>query len=359
MNNINYNEEFLDARSSIKAKDIQRLVHRSLSGGARTLHARKAPLRRLGLIAASIVLMLSISMTALAATGVIDFGAFYNSLFASDKASPYVASRNEISASSNGDLSIEPLAAILDDERLYIQLKITGLSSKTLPDSLYFFNNGQRLDIGDGYIISVDDNTVIANIMVFARNIDDGKIELRFDKISAVYDDSGMATSFSGDWDFLIPADKLLKTKILDDVFIGYGTRVLIGATLLKIEVFSDFSKGGIDFDYMAPGAAVLNLKDGTTVPLTFSGQFTDNRVSAFDYNMEFVNPIDVVSVAFCGVTLTDQFDNPVYQGTDDVGDVPLTETETKTEDNPIVEWPTTQERTHPITGETIDEAGD
>jgi hypothetical protein len=144
--------------------------------------------RRFATIAIAAVLMLSFSGIALAATGVIDFGPFHNSIFNNTEADQFVKSGEGVSAKGEGEIKIEVLAGFIDENRggVYVQLKLQDPTGTKLSDSLTFVKNGSEYVPADNVSVEMTDaNTAIASIFVQEPDAIDGAVRIGFDTIAS------------------------------------------------------------------------------------------------------------------------------------------------------------------------------
>ena len=116
--------------------------------------------------------------------------------------------------------------------------------------------------------------------------------------------------AISGNWEFTVSGGNLLETRWLDGEFEGNRVQVCLGATLVEFQISADYLSEGFPYisfpyDLDASDAVTILLKDGTTVRPRFSASMVDSMTASFSYYMGFTNPVDVVSVTFCGTTFT------------------------------------------------------
>ena len=211
---------------------------------------------------------------------------------------------------NEGDVSVEALAAYYEPaySGMYMELRLTDLTGAgRLSDSLVFlWDNGYisdlQLNTGDVKITVIDENTVIAGLF-FTPHIQ-GRTVI-FDRIV-----SG-ETTIAGNWEFSISSENVLKERILYGEFEGYKAEVFIGGTGVEIAIFADYTSEqfpytGFPYEIDTEEAMVINLADGTTAHTRFNSSLCDNTpMATFGYGMSFVNPEDVVSITFCGTTIS------------------------------------------------------
>ena len=133
------------------------------------------------------------------------------------------------------------------------------------------------------------------------------------DDLTLVWNGQRADHTITGNWEFTISGGNLLETRWLDGEFEGNSIRVLLGATLVEFQISADYLGDNDEFpltnsfpyDPMASEAATILLADGTTVYPRFSASMLDSMTASFSYEMGFVNPVDIVSVTFCGTTIS------------------------------------------------------
>ncbi|MDR3289519.1 MAG: hypothetical protein LBT22_08840, partial [Peptococcaceae bacterium] len=153
-------------------------------------HAPRRLRRRLAMVAAAALLTLTVATAALAVSGALDVGAFYNSIFNNSAAAPYIRTGNGITVQANsGEVTIEPLAGLLDPIRhgVYLQLRLQDPTGAKLPDSasLCFVNNGSILETSDISVTVEDANTIVVSMFVYLLDVIDDEFKVRFDTIAS------------------------------------------------------------------------------------------------------------------------------------------------------------------------------
>jgi len=273
--------------------------------------AKKRSLGRRMLLAAAIAAVtVALSGMALAVSGVIDFGAFYNSIFNSKEAAPYVKTGNGIAVVHNeGDVSVEMVAAYFEPtSHLYIELRLTDLTGAgRLSNSLDFlWDNGYISDLslatGEVKVNVIDENTVVAGLLV--QPYVQGRT-ISFDRIVTDFE------TIAGNWEFAISSENVLQERVIYGEFEGHDAELFLGGTHVQIRVFADFSSEefpytNFPYDFDSEDAVTILLDSGTTVHPRFSGSMVDSMMASFSYSMDFIKPEDIVSVTFCGTTIAD-----------------------------------------------------
>ncbi len=175
------------------AERVKALTMNKISGAADDSSAERYTVlrrhgRRFAIVATAAVLALSLATAALAASGVIDLGAFYNSIFNNSKATPYVKTGDEITTQVNdGDVTVELLAGFLESARsgAYVQMRIQDPTGTKLSESLIFINNGNTLNTGSVSVRMEDANTAVASMFITPVNAAGGEVKLSFDTIAS------------------------------------------------------------------------------------------------------------------------------------------------------------------------------
>jgi hypothetical protein len=398
----------------IKELTLSKIHNSSVIADRRTAYRLK---RRFATAAAVIVLTIAVATTALAVSGIIDFGTIFSSIFHSKEAAPYIHMGDGITMQSNdGEVSVEPIAAFYEVGRsgMYLELRITDPTDERLSDLLLFIdtdsgNNGNVLNTGPVDVRFVDENTVVAGLLITPVNI--GETIIRFDtivsgieqfdevqptrfnigehisieksivvpgaeivEISAITLDNGRLTiahrqsdvsvygwgsatlglmkpdgeiiwsnsgasgigvpgqqdyfeignispndltlvwrgmraenTIVGNWEFAVTGENIINPCSLNGEFDGNEVEVTLGATIVEIKIYADYVNNEFPYDYLAEDAVTLLLKDGTTVHTRADGIMCDSTMASFGYGMSFVNPANVVSVEFYGVTIVSE----------------------------------------------------
>jgi len=107
-----------------------------------------------------------------------------------------------------------------------------------------------------------------------------------------------------GNWEFTVTGENIINPRSFSGEFEGHSVEVTLGATIVEITVFADYYSNEFPYDYYIDDAVTLLLKDGTSVHTRVEGIMCDITMASFAYGMRFVNPADVASVTFYGVTI-------------------------------------------------------
>jgi len=327
----------------------------------KTAVKRKPKMRGL-LAAAVVVIMITLSITALAATGVIDFGRFYNTIFSNPEALPFITEDDIITSSEDSsELTIEPVAVFADGWQIYIQLKVTVLNGVPLPDTIYLFDGNTWINYGETTVSRLDEASAVISFMTLGNHvtfIKDGSpvfyhtpeweqadtVTFKIDAVSSSpfrNAESGVYVSgspeeeefvfYSGQWEFSVPIDKETVNRIdpgfIETVYEGLYATASIHATSFEVRLYSnentpfEIKDYGIGTDVVnytfyddnglpepsfveKTGDVVITLADGRTVEPRISSTSNDDMLACYTYTMGFINPEDVVSVMFFGVEL-------------------------------------------------------
>ena len=352
MQNIN-NFENAFGRADV---DFQNNVYRILNelNVDEDKYFMRKPKLRIVAIAAIVCVLIFGSAAALAVTGVIDFGYFYNSIFSNPEAELYVSTDDMISiVGSSTDLEIEPIAGFIDGEKLYVQLKLTSLNDVSIPERLYVIDGSYIVNVGDVTISHIDEKTAMITFMSHIRPTDnEGKnIHLKFNAISSepisvenrsdniptdpppvptdenevvyaieYYD----AVTFLGDWEITVSANSVLFSRYIECNVFGLSTQVRISATSFEIKLFSNDdspfnpessyeNKNDTGLPFELPegetGGVSLTLDDGSIIEGIFQGMIFDAKIASYWYSTQFVNPVNVVSINFYGEVIDVRID--------------------------------------------------
>jgi hypothetical protein len=313
-------------------------------------HAPQRVRRSFASVAIAVILAATIAGTALAATGIIDFGRFYNSIFsnpdasqyiAAPEASPDIAAGNTITViGSGGDLTIEPVAGFVGGEwNLYIQLKLTALDGIPLPETLFILDGDYIINVGDATTTKVDERTAIISFRTHSgrKNDQNETISVKFDAVSSVpyrIDNNGNpdsaptvmpgsfddAITYYGNWEVMVSANNVIDTRFVDGSFEGRDATIRIEATVVEIQVFSNENApyligpdGWIDYRHDPEGTIRITLADGRVIEEAGVESSCDvggdgSGMASYWRSIEFVNPADVISVELYGVTVFSTF---------------------------------------------------
>jgi hypothetical protein len=318
---------------------------------------KRRPLKQVLIAAAVIVMTLAFSLTALALTGVINFGAFFNSIFANPEAAPYVSTDEMITITTNGDeplnesfagftessndILIEPIAGFIDGISLYLQLKLTSQNDNPIPDRLYIIDGTSIKNLGDVAISHIDEKTAIISFVthiLYDFNVGDD-ITIRFNAISSMpikvenrpdnvptepppqpvdSDDvtyvapTENAITFLGDWTITVSTDSVIQPITVDSNFRGLSAEIYISATGIEVTIFADedvpFDLDNVDSRLpmysREDEVLIISLTDGRAVKPLLNAINMDYSMAAYGHSMEFINPADVVAIEFDGEIL-------------------------------------------------------
>gem|GEM_PF-7133588 len=312
----------------------------------RKVEKNRMKLKSFAGIAAIVAIFALLCGTVLAATGIIDFGRFYGSIFSNPEASPYISTEDMISViGSSEDLTIEPIAGFIGGEwNLYIQLKLTAKNNVPFPETLYILNGNQLVSIGDVVITEIDESTAIISFRTHdgRRNGNAETMRVIFNAVSSspyAFDSSGnvetapiigadgtyeYAITYFGDWEVLVSANNLIETRFVEGSFEGRNATVRIEATTVEIQVFGNKdapylvdSSGWINYRYDPEGTMKITLADGRVIEetrISVSAGVGSNKNAVDEHgnrvygmasysciSIEFMNPADVISVELYG----------------------------------------------------------
>lgn len=216
-----------------------------------------------------------------------------------------------------------PLSPFLEIMELTLDGSILSIAYRDI-DAAYGWNNGmlliERHDdqspiwAFDGYSVN-DESRSVMFFDIGTANLEDFRLDWM--KMSA-------RDIMFGDWKFVIPSVNLIGSRTFVGKIDGYNAEIIISALGARIYVdgFVNMRREGYedyDIEWLFYGewpadiyienALVLYLADGTTIePKLVSAREDpadthDNR-AFFVYDMEFVNPDNIVSVTFLGVEI-------------------------------------------------------
>jgi len=314
----------------------------------------RKPKLRIAAIAAVISILIIGSATALAVTGIIDFGALYNSIFANPEASQYVSTEDMIIITENNnnhvnksitgfiensdDLLIEPVAGFIDGECLYLQLKLTSQNENPIPDILYIIDGNMLVNVGDVAISHINEKTAIISFMSHIYNYGD-TVVLQFNAISSMpisvesrpdapseepdpvpVDSNEVsyvtltenAITFLGNWKIEISADSFIEPRYIGSNFRGLVTEIRIQATSIEVSIYADddvpFDLDNIDsrlpINLDEIESLVITLSDGRKIKPLLNGDMMDSIMISYGYFMEFIIPSDIIAIEFDGENL-------------------------------------------------------
>lgn len=330
--------------------DFQNSIYRTLSELSfdEDRHFMRKPKLRIIAIAAIVCVLIFGTAAALAVTGFIDFGSFYNSIFANPEAVRHVSTDNKITVYGNSDdLIIEPIAAFRATSEVYLQLKITTLNGELLPETLFFLSGDYVINLDNVMISRIDDYSAI---VTFSTNVwrpytlDSGKIYIdginpdtvvTFDAVSSVPERIATykeayppptvnstgdvsyenAITFYGSWEITLVSPVSLSNRLIFTDFNGIRMQIMISPVKMYIDLFNDentpfLSSGYVDelpFDSLNEGLIIIMLNDGRVVEPQLEGGMIDDFMARFWYLMEFIDPDNVISVEINGIIFKEQ----------------------------------------------------
>jgi len=301
---------------------------RSTEAGAKAVRTHRSVFRRIAVAAAAVMLMAAISVTALAATGVIDLGGFYNSIFNNAKADEYIVSGSDITYENHSaDLKIEPLKAMYDSDNLYISAKVTSLNGTPLPDEFTFGASDTGIEGYAKCAERIDDYTAVVNLVFLSMpwaqvKEENGSVTVGLDTAYAYPEDSyeaissigsgavdsavGIpenATVWNGEWNITLKLGKQVSPKELTAAADGKELKAVVNGTSVSF-VSSESSYEVTGGDPQDAGLT-LTLSDGTVVSglSEFASVAFIDGVLTETVSIPFVNPAEVVAVTYNGVT--------------------------------------------------------
>jgi len=150
--------------------------------------------KRFVLVAVSVLLLFALATTALAVSGIIDFGSIFESVFRNKEAAPYIQTSDDITmqphkALSEDEVTVEPIAAFLEPARsgMYLELRISDPIGGRLSDSLIFLTISGLMEIplstGDVSVGLIDAHSAVASL--FITPIDAGDATIQIVKIAS------------------------------------------------------------------------------------------------------------------------------------------------------------------------------
>ena len=145
--------------------------------------------KRFAIAAVAVVLLFALATTALAVSGIIDFGTVFDSIFRNKEAAPYIQTGDDITMQphevlSEDEVTVEPIAAFFESalSGLYLELRITDPIGGRLSDSLLFLTLSglmeHPLSTGDVSVELIDANTAVANLFISPVNPGDATIQI-------------------------------------------------------------------------------------------------------------------------------------------------------------------------------------
>ena len=127
--------------------------------------------------------------------------------------------------------------------------------------------------------------------------------------LTLVWSGSRAEYTITGNWEFTVSGENALHERTISGEFEGHRAEVELGATSIEFTFFTDDIDRAFQYDGKADDAVVIHLTDGSIIYpiLSFIGRSNDTigpTITTFGYVMDFVDPVDVESVTFYGVTI-------------------------------------------------------
>jgi len=294
------------------------------------MNTTKVPIRKRSLrpaaIIAGIVLAASVSVSALAASGIIDMHGFFDSIFDSEKATGYVVASDSIDIIQDSTaLSIESVKALTDSEYLYINAKFTTLNGEALPDHLILYDGED--DIGEGMVAErFDEYSASVNLMFTTHSykVSDGVAIVGFDSVYDVYSlEQETSQPFSGTWSIRVALGDEVTPKELHGTFgsdeitatlngttVAFSSDEFLQVNPVLSEKVQQTIDSGNEADVNLYGEffddeLTITFSDGTVVTSipSFGGAVYTDSLQSIHVSIPFVIPEDVVELEYHGVT--------------------------------------------------------
>jgi hypothetical protein len=317
MNCIDDDEVYLNVQSSVNSKRVRKLVQQGISGEMYMRRVHRRSMRRFGLAAASVVIVLALSTTALAMAGVLDFGAFYDSFFKNPEVTGAITP--DVSDKSVG-IGITLTNAYTDGLTTHLTLQLTGLAD-TKFDSIQFRTDpmtGYTIFNRDGFTFTDGILTVPASIFLSGTEAEKtGHVALVITGIalySNAENDSYTVNDISGNWDLsfdikLPDADKTHMTFKARAENSDYIDEITFDIRPATVEIIFTSKGGNQDLDaftkyFRSYPEPVLTLDDGSVVKFKDSGSsMIDSTMGSWSVNTEYFDISKLKSITFCGQT--------------------------------------------------------
>jgi hypothetical protein len=270
------------------------------------------------------------------AAGVIGLKRLYQSIFIDTEATPYISTNDMITIiGDSDDLLIDPIAGFIDGDCLYLQLQLTTLNENHLPDRLLIIENNYIVNIGDVNISRIDKTSVIvefkSEINYFNNN---GEAIVKFNAISSepitvdgfITDESppipedgiidrinyDNAITYYGNWEVFVSADSIIEPEYINSIFKGLTTITRVNATSIEVKIFAEedtpYDLSNIDnrlpIVFEEDNYLLIMLLDGSVINPVLNGSVIDFYVISYSYDMEFIQPANVVEIMFDGEVL-------------------------------------------------------
>ncbi|MDR2506214.1 MAG: DUF4179 domain-containing protein [Oscillospiraceae bacterium] len=125
-------------------------------------------LRRTALTAACVIIVLALSLTALASIGVFDMRTIYESIFTNKKSEMFVSYGNTV---ADQGIEITPIGVFVDDSNAYVQLSVKDLEGGRLADKVYLYTpSGFDAYYNDVRYGETTDEAIVTNILSLNQN---------------------------------------------------------------------------------------------------------------------------------------------------------------------------------------------
>jgi hypothetical protein len=300
----------LDAKDVVSVERIKDLTMRKID------HDYKQVLRKSSvkyLVATIIaVAFVALSGAALAATGVVDFGAFYDSFFknaeVTDAITPNISNKS-------ADVGISLTNAYTDGLTTHLALQVTGLADKKFHHIQFRTDpqTGYTVFARDGFTLSDSIITVPATIFLPGTEAEKtGHVALVITEI-ALDPYTPDERDIPGNWDLtfdikLPDADKTHMTFTVPAIDSPYIDEVTFDIRPATFEVTFTAKGGKQDLTalmkyFQSYSKPILTLDDGTVVKVKGGGTMIDATMGSWWGNTEYFDISKLKSITFCGQT--------------------------------------------------------
>lgn len=311
LNNILYDSTRMNVEDSFSVDRIKELTMNKVVTGCK-LTKSKGGARYL-MVAAVTMALVVLSGAALAAAGVIDFGAFYDSFFRNPKVTGAVTPG--VSDKSDG-IGITLTNAYTDGLTMHLVLQVTGLADTEFNSILFQTDSktGQTLYNRDGFTFSDGVFTIPATIYLPGTEAEKtGHVALVITRITF---DSFTENErvIDGNWDLsfdikLPDADKTHMNITVKAKNSDYIDEVTFDMRPATFEVIFTAKGGNQDLNafteyFNSFPEPVLTLYDGTVVRYENTGNYMiDSTMGSWWVNTEYFDICELKSITFCGQT--------------------------------------------------------